>query len=178
MTTIISSSFQKKAEAERLFKKYSDMVYRVAALYMKNQHDAYDIVQDAFLSLLLHPKHFKDPEQEKAWILRIAINRCKDQLKSSWRRKRVAWDEYQETAGQGGKATNNMEEDFIRTQPVIAAIRALPDIYREVIFLFYYEGYKAEEIARIVHKNPSTIRTRLQKARELLKNMLEMEEVI
>lgn len=177
MAAIRSNRTKDRVDVEKLFEKYSDMVYRIGTLYMKNQHEAYDIVQDVFLSLLLHPRHFKDEEQEKAWILRVAINRCKDQLKSFWRRNRVSWNEYQTTSESDGENVSRMEEQFTRTQPVIAAIRNLPDIYREVIFLFYYEGYKAEEIAHIIHKNPSTVRTRLQKARELIKKSLEMEEM-
>lgn len=85
-----------------MYQKYSDMVFRVGVLYMRNEQESYDIVQDVFLKLLCHPKQFEDEEQEKAWILRVAINRCKDQLKSFWRKKRISWQEYQNGSANGG----------------------------------------------------------------------------
>lgn len=158
---------QSGARVEGLYQKYSDMVYRIGMLYMRDEQEACDIVQDVFLKLLCHPKRFGDEEHEKAWILRVAINRCKDQLKTRWRKKRVSWNEYQKGA------ETRLEDEGDEKQIVISAVMELPDIYKDVIFLFYYEGYKTEEIAQIIHRNPSTVRSRLQKARELLKESLK-----
>lgn len=161
---------------QKLYHKYSDMVFRVGVLYMKNEQEAYDIVQEVFLKFLKHSKQFQDEEHEKAWFLRVAINSCKDQLKSHWRKKRVSWNDYQNgaelTAGDiTAKSNGNSDMKHI----VLSAVMNLPDIYKDVIFLYYYEGYSTEEIAQIVHRNPSTIRSRLQKARELLKKSLKEE---
>lgn len=140
---------------------------------MKNEQDACDIVQDVFLKLLNHPKKFENEALEKAWILRTAINRCKDQLKSSWRKKRISFDEWQNGLPSFMEANSHLDNDESeQRQIILSSIFELPDIYREVIFLFYYEEYSAEEIAQMLHKNPSTIRSRLQKARELLKKTL------
>ncbi len=158
---------------EKLYQKYSDMVFRVGVLYMRNEQESYDIVQDLFLKLLCHPKQFEDEEQEKAWILRVAINRCKDQLKSFWRKKRISWQEYQNGSANGGEGIGYSDDFSDERQMVMSAVQNLPDIYKEVIYLFYYEGYKAEEIARLMRRNPSTVRSRLQKARELLKKSLK-----
>ena len=81
---------------EMLYQKYSDMVFRTGVIYLKSEQEAYDIVQEVFLKLLNHPRQFKDEDHEKAWILRVAINCCKDLLKSSWRKKRISWDEYED----------------------------------------------------------------------------------
>lgn len=155
---------------EMLYQKYSDMVFRTGVIYLKSEQEAYDIVQEVFLKLLNHPRQFKDEDHEKAWILRVAINCCKDLLKSSWRKKRISWDEYED----GGESyIRGWEDDGGREletkHMVLDAIRNLPAMYREVIYLFYYEEYTAEEIGRLIHKNASTIRSRLQKARELLR---------
>lgn len=163
-------------KVEKLYQAYSDTVYRIGILYMGNEQEAYDVVQDVFLKLLCHPRQFKDEEHEKAWILRVAINQCKDQLKSHWRKKRISWNEYQE----GNKilpedAAGGTEGHLEEKELIMEAVMQLPDIYKEVVLLHYYEGYQAEEIARVLHRNPSTIRSRLQKARELLKKSLKGE---
>ena len=160
-----------RSNVERLYLSYSDTVFRIGVLYMGNEQEAHDIVQDVFLKLLSHPRRFEDEEHEKAWILRVAINRCKDQLKSHWKKKRISWNEYQERIAFSAEDTRR--EHWEEQQIIMDAVMKLPDIYKEVVLLHYYEGYKAEEIAGIMHRNPSTVRSRLQKARELLKESLK-----
>ena len=161
---------------ETLYQKYSDMVFRLGVVYMKGEQEAYDIVQEVFLKLLRHPREFRDENHEKAWILRVAINCCKDQLKSCWRKKNLPWEVYQEQAEQSLQGNvGDHGEDSETKQMVLEAVQNLPDLYKEVIFLFYYEEYSTEEIARLLHKNASTVRSRLQKARELLKESIREE---
>ncbi len=163
-------------DVEKLYRKFGDMVYRVGVLYLRNEQEAYDVVQDVFLKLLCHPRQFEDEEHEKAWFLRVAINRCKDQLKSRWHKRRVTWNEYQEESRMLPEDTAESTEGHLEEKELIMeAVMKLPDIYKEVVLLHYYEGYQAEEIARVLHRNPSTIRSRLQKARELLKKSLKGE---
>lgn len=175
---------------ETLYEKYSDAVFRTAVIYLKSEQEAYDIVQEVFLKLLRHiklprpklrqsiPPHpgmFQDEAHEKAWLLRVAINCCKDQLKSSWRKKRVSWDDYKDGSGSAVQKWEEQSADTERKHTLLSAIHNLPEMYREVIYLFYYEEYTAEEIGRLIGKNPSTVRSRLQKARELLKKELKGE---
>lgn len=161
---------------EKLYQMYCDAVYRIGVVYMGNEQEAYDIVQDVFLKLLCHPRQFQDEQHEKAWILRTAINQCKDQLKSHWRKKRVSWSEYQEGAACFAEnSDSSMGPRWEERQVIMDAVLQLPEHYKEVILLHYYEGYKTEEIARVMHRNPSTVRSRLQKARECLKKILKEE---
>lgn len=141
---------------------------------MKNEQEAYDIVQEVFLKLMNQSRRFQDEEQEKAWLLRVTINYCKDQLKSHWRKKNISWDEYQGGIEMNGYGSGNGTDDSLENQQtILSAIQNLPDIYKDVVYLYYYEEYSTEEIARLIHKNASTVRSRLQKARELLKRSLK-----
>lgn len=171
---IISPS--RRDRVERLYETYSDTVFRMAMMYLKSEQEAYDVVQEVFLKLLDRDMKFHDEEHEKAWLLRVAINCCKDEMKSHWWKKRVSLDECDEI--RGGLATGDSSSSgaaWEDRQLILAAVRALPDIYKDVVFLYYYEEYSAEEAARILHKNASTVRSRLQKARELLKQSLKEE---
>lgn len=78
-----------RAEAERLVETYSDLILRLSYTYLKSTEDAKDICQTVFLRLLEKPRKFESPEHERAWIIRAAVNLCKDQLKSHWRRTTV-----------------------------------------------------------------------------------------
>ncbi len=171
VSTINNSSAD---SVQKSYQKYSDMVFRIAVLYMKNEQDAYDIIQEVFLKLLKRNRQFESEEHEKAWILRVAANCCKDQLKSHWKKNRVSWNEYETgsivTAGNFYPPGNGSSE--IKDE-ILSAVLNLPNLYKDVVFLYYYEEYSAEEIAKMLHKNASTIRSRLQKARELLKKSLK-----
>ena len=161
---------------QRLYETYSDTVFRMAVMYLKSEQEAYDVVQEVFLKLLNKNIKFRDEEHEKGWLLRVAINCCKDELKSHWRKKRVPLDERDDTRGwPAGEDYGGSDPSWEDRQAILDAVRSLPDIYKDVVFLYYYEKYSAEEAARILHKNASTVRSRLQKARELLKQKLKEE---
>lgn len=166
----------KKERVESLYQKYCDAVFRVGMTYMNSEQEAYDIVQEVFLKLINHCGQFRDENHERAWLLRVAINCCKDQLKSRWRKKRISWNEYEDELSSADARDNVSGVALEDRQLILSAVRSLPDIYKEVVILYYYEGYRAEEIARLIHKKPSTVRTRLQKAREQLKQLLKGED--
>ena len=151
---------------EAAYKKYSKMIYQVSFSYMKNPADAEDIIADVFVKLIAAKKEFQSEEHEKAWILRAAINLCKDRLKH-WRRKCVNIDERENLQGK----TNLFEPNEI-----LKSVMELPEKYKSVVYLHYYEGYTAEEIAKILKKPQSSIRVHLHKARKLLKEVLSENE--
>ena len=124
-----------RGEAERLVHAYSDLILRLSYTYLKSTDDAQDICQTVFLKLLQKPQAFSSPEHEKAWIIRTAVNLCKDHLKSGWR----------------------------------------PPKYRTVIYLYYYEGYAAREIAQLLGEKPATVSTQLNRGRQQLRTLLESE---
>lgn len=121
-----------RGEAERLVHAYSDLILRLSYTYLKSTDDAQDICQTVFLKLLQKPQAFSSPEHEKAWIIRTAVNLCKDHLKSGWRRATVALD-----AAEAVPAPAEEEGSLL------SAVNLLPPKYRTVIYLYYYEGYAA-----------------------------------
>lgn len=166
----------KMDRVRKLYETYSDTVFRMAVMYLKSEQEAYDVVQEVFLKLLNRDIRFQDEEHEKRWLLRVAMNCCKDVLKSHWHKKRVPFDECDDAKDRmAGGDHSGFDSSWTDRQTILAAVCDLPDIYKDVVFLYYYEEYSAEEAARILHKNASTVRSRLQKARELLKQKLKEE---
>ena len=153
-----------RRQAERLVNTYSDLILRLSYTYLKSTADAQDICQTVFLKLLTNPRHFESPEHEKAWIIRTAANACKDLLKSHWRRTTVAMDE-----------AAPVPAPPVEEGSLLAAVQLLPPKYRAVIYLYYYEGYAAKEIARQLRLNPATISTRLHRGPARLRTLLEPE---
>lgn len=149
-------------QAERLANTYSDAILRLSYTYLKNTYDAQDICQNVFVKLLTEPREFDSPDHERAYVLRMAANACKDMLKSPWRKRRCSLDSCLEIPAPE-------ESDG----SVLEAVNQLPAPYRTVIYLFYYEGYKAEEIGRILGIPKATVHTRLARGREKLKPFLE-----
>lgn len=150
---------------EEIYKRQSAMVYRVCFSYMKNAPDAEDMTADVFEKLLKAGKNFHDAEHEKAWLLRTAINQCKDSLKHWWR-KRADIHDYEHIEASSPTPENE----------VLEIVLGLPERYKDVVYLYYYEGYQTAEIASILNKPHSTIRSHLREARNLLKGVLEDEE--
>ena len=148
-------------QAERLAAAYADAILRLSYTYLKNTYDAQDICQTVFVKLLSEPREFESAEHERAYVLRMASNACKDLLKSSWRKRTCGLDTVLEVpapeAEEGG---------------VLAAVNELPDNYRTVIYLHYYEGYQASEIGKILGVPTATIHTRLARGRARLKELL------
>ena len=153
-----------RTEVERLVETYSDLILRLSYSYLKSTEDAKDICQTVFLKLLEKPRPFASPEHERAWIIRTAANICKDVLKSHWRRTTVDMD-----------AAGDVPAPQAEEGSLLAAVGLLPPKYRAVIYLYYYEGYAAKEIAQMLGENPATVSTRLNRGRAKLKTMLESE---
>ena len=128
-----------EAEAKRLVDTYSDMILRVCFTYLKNTEDAKDICQNVFLKMLTGGKQFESEEHEKAWIIRVAINECKDLLKSAHKQRDVCIDEVNEA----------FTREESTGEDVLEMVMSLPDNYRNVIYLYYYEGYSAAEVGDI-----------------------------
>ena len=150
-------------QAGRFVEAYADAILRLCLTYSLTREDAQDICQDIFLMLLEENRQFEDEEHEKAFVLRCAINACKDLLKSAGRRRTVPMDQA-ELLPAPEQEDNGLPE----------AIRALPRHYGAVLYLFYYEGYSLDEIARLCGCTPPTARKRLSRARKLLAKGLEV----
>ena len=148
-------------QAERLANTYADAILRLSYTYLKNTHDAQDICQTVFVKLLTEPREFESPRHERAYILRMDANACKDLLKSPWRKRTCGLDDCLEVPAPEAEDGS-----------VLAAVDQLPAHYRTVIYLFYYEGYDAWEIGQILGIPTATVHTRLARGRAKLKEIL------
>ena len=149
-------------EVTQAIYEYADMVKRICMIHIKNETDTEDIFQTVFLKYAISAVSFEDKEHEKAWIVRVTMNACKDMLKGFFRNHMVPLDKVAE-------ASQPMTGEY---SEVWEAVRSLPARYRDVVYLHYYEGYTAPEIAGILRRNPNTIYTHLHKGKELLKEAL------
>ena len=139
--------------------KYSDMVLRIAYQNLKNKADSEDVVQNVFIKLIKEPK-FKDESHMKAWLIRVTINLCKDFNKIAWYRRAES-------------LSDELMIPFTKEeQGVLEEVFKLSKNYRNVIYLYYFEGYSIKEIANILNKSENTISSQLSRAREVLKNIL------
>lgn len=153
-------------EASRAIDLYGDTVKRICMLHLKNYSDTEDIFQTVFLKYVLHAPVFDSSKHERAWIIRVTINACKDLLKSFFRSRTVSLDELVEKPSQ-------MPQD---NREVLEAVLELPAKYRDVVYLYYYEEYTAPEIGRILGKKENTVYTLLKRARKILKDKLGGDE--
>lgn len=143
-----------------IYNRHVDTVYRLCYSYMKNANDTEDMVQETFLRLIRSGKVFENQQHEKAWLIVTASNLCKDQLKRWWR-KTVPLEE-QETVADSPD----------RDRDVLQAVVSLPADYKAVVYLYYYEGYTTQQIAKFLHCRESTVRSRLTRARKKLRSYL------
>ncbi len=150
---------------EEIYRRHFDMVYRIGFSYMKNPSDTEDAAADVFAKLMKKSVAFQNAEHEKAWLIRTTINTCKDYLKHWWR-SCADIDDYK----------NLQSDDPFHIDETLKAVMELPTRYKDVIYLYYYEGYTSEEVAVILRKPHSTIRSHLSEARNRLKGVLENEE--
>ena len=153
------------AEPSAVFERYADMVYRLAFVRTKNRADSDDLLQEVFLRYLKVWKTMQSEEHIKAMLIRMAVNSSKSLLGSAWFRK---------TEGLSDALPAKEEPP---ESPVLAAVLQLPQKYRTVVHLHYYQGYRIEEIAKLLSLSPAAVKTRLFRARELLKNQIKAEDL-
>lgn len=151
-----------EAEANRAIELYADTVRRICMVHLKNESDTEDIFQTVFLKYVFRSAAFESAEHEKAWLIRITINACKDLLKSVFRSRTTSIDAVLEQAA----------VDKAEHREALCAVLSLPPKYRDTVYLHYYEGYSAVEIGRLLGKNANTVYTLLSRARTLLRQEL------
>lgn len=152
---------QTSADITALYDRHVDTVYRVCYSFMKNEADTEDMVQETFLRLLRAGHEFQSTEHEKAWLIVTASNLCKDSLKKWWR-KCEDIDSLAAVPQAVDSEAGNM----------LCAILELPAEYKTVVYLYYYEGCTTSEIASQLRCPDATVRSRLARARKLLKTIL------
>jgi RNA polymerase sigma-70 factor (ECF subfamily) len=147
-------------EAERLVNAYSDLILRLSYTYLKSTQDGEDICQTVLLKLLTAEQSFDSPAHEKAWVIRAAVNACKDELRA-FRRRAVPLEAAAEAAAPEPPQSH-----------VLDGVMALPEKYREAIYLFYYEGYSIDEIAALTGRSGAAVSAHLSRGRKKLKTIL------
>ena len=147
-------------DLERVIEQYSDMVYRIALTRTGTKENAEDIYQDVFLKYSQKAPQFESFSHEKAWLIKVTINMTKNFNNSSWNKKVVNLDE-------------NMRMETPEQTGVYEVVCKLPQNYRTVIYLMYYEGYKIHEISAMMKVKEGTIKTWASRARQILKENLE-----
>lgn len=149
---------------ESALNTYSDMLMHIAYRNVKVLADAEDITQEVFLKLILRDKGFESPEHEKAWLIRVTVNKCRDFLKSERHKKEMVLS--------GGDIDIPTVEKETSDPEVLDAVMCLPEKYRNVLYLYYYEGRTVPEIARYLQSRDNTVSSWLHRAREQLRNSL------
>ena len=147
--------------AEYLVERYADLLVRIGYTWLGDLDDAKDICQTVLIKLLEDPRQFPDRGQERAWAVRLAINECKNWRRSAWLRHRAPLDQGLALAAEPPEEGGLLEQ-----------VQALPEKYRQVIFLRYYEGYEVREIAALLGRSPALVSTWLKRAKEKLKLQL------
>lgn len=148
---------------EEVYRRNVALVYQVCYLYLKNPADAEDAVQTVFLKYLKAHVNFQDGGRERAWLVTTAKNCCRDLLKSRWHRQRVPIESLPEPIAESA-------DDRIRS--LMELLFSLPEKHRVVMYLYYIEGYSIRELAAILNRKESTIRSQLLRGRAKLKQDL------
>lgn len=149
-------------EVNKAIERYADTIKRICMVHLKNQSDTEDVFQTVFLKYTLSKAVFESEEHEKAWLIRVALNGCKDLLKSFFRSRTVPLD----------TLINSPTVITTENSNVLQAVLSLPAKYKNVVYLHYYEGYTAVEIGKILGKNTNTVYTHLTRAKKLLRETL------
>ncbi len=151
-------------EISSIVNTYSDTILRIAYQHTGNMADSQDIAQEVFISLVKNNLSFTDKEHEKAYIIKATINKCRSYHRKKGKVELVYLDEVYK---------NNEPVFTISERSILNEIKSLDKKYKDVLYLHYYEGYKAKEIAQILGKTTGTVTSLLKRAREKLKIRLE-----
>ena len=150
---------------QELFEKYQNNLYAVAFNVCKNAEDAEDVVQDTFIQYYSFKKQFDNEQHIRAWLIRVAINKAKNMNRTFWRKNKMSLEDYMET----------LTFETPESGELFEAAMNLPEKYRIVIHLFYFEDYTLHEIAKILKLSEGNVKVRLSRARSLLRERLQEE---
>ncbi|MCI8608793.1 MAG: sigma-70 family RNA polymerase sigma factor [Firmicutes bacterium] len=162
----MADTFVQDESIETIIQRYKGTIYSVALSYTKSRDDADDIFQEVFLIFFRMQPVFNDEEHRKAWLIRTAINCAKRVVDSTYRKRTVPLDEMEEDSFQFQTKEENA---------VYVALQALPEKYRIVLHLFYFEDLPIEQISKMLDIKPSTVKVQLMRGREMMKEKLKEE---
>ena len=150
-------------DVERVVHTYGNMLFRLCLITLGNASDAEDVIQETMITYLQKKSEFKDAEHEKAWLITVASNKCKDLLRFRARHPMIDLEQIQEFAAEDSDSG------------ILEALMTLPEKFRIVLILYYVEEYRIEDIAKVIGKTPSAVKMRLQKGRSLLEKVYRKE---
>lgn len=156
-----------EADANRAVNRYADTVRRICFMHLKNYDDVEDVFQEVFLKYILCDIIFESDAHEKAWLIRVTLNTCKDMLRNPFRKRVCSIEDIEFEPSYMQKNEGELLDCILR----------MPSKYRNVLYLFYYEGYTAVEVAKIMNRKENTIYTWLDRARKALKEQLGGEPI-
>jgi RNA polymerase sigma-70 factor (ECF subfamily) len=156
----LNDSFGIGKTFEEIVNEYSDMVTRICVVKLRNLENAKDCYQNVFLKLYAKQPAFESTDHMKAWLIRVAVRECIDYSRQFWLKKVVCMEEITALAAEPQKE-------------VLEEVLEMPDKYREVVYLHYYEGYSVAGIARMLDRKEGAVKSQLSRARKLLRKELE-----
>ena len=154
-----------------MYDKYANLLYRIALTHVASEEDAQDIIQDVFAKYITASPIFRDDEHERAWFIRVTVNRCRDILRRNKLRNHLSIDDYTHTLEDNSDKTASLRLE------IVSALNSLPDKYKTVIVLHHFEDLTVEATAKALGLSISAIKMRLTRGRELLKTILEKEAI-
>lgn len=154
-----------RQSTKELVSLYQSNLFAIAFNVCKNAQDAEDIVQDTFIQYYISKKEFDNEQHLRAWLIRVTVNKAKNANRTFWRQNKLSLEDYMESL------TFETPED----ERLFETVMSLPEKYRIVIHLFYYEDYAVREIADILKLSESNIKVRLSRGREMLRKILKEE---
>lgn len=162
-----SGSYYAGLEYEQAVRKYADTVTRICIMRCGNPEDAKDCFQNVFLKLYTSDKLFESEEHLKAWLIQVAIHQCADFHRQAWKQKVDLEDDVSRLVGDASEADKEAD-----ASEIILLVRSLPEKYRDVIYLYYYEEYSVAEIAQLLGSNENTVKSLLKRGRDKLREMI------
>ncbi|MDQ0268331.1 sigma-70 family RNA polymerase sigma factor [Cytobacillus purgationiresistens] len=169
----INNNWSKEEKLDFLMNEYGDKIIRLAYSYVRTKHSAEDIAQEVFIKCYEHLDEFRGDSSHKTWLYKIAINKCKDHLKS-WSHRNVVLTEIKTSIQKVMHPASDIE--CIRKEEgqfISEKILSLPRKYREVIIFYYYEGLSLKEISNLLNLNINTIKSRFYRGKKLLEKELK-----
>ncbi len=164
------ASEEYSAKVSELYEKYATDVLRVSYFYLGDRQQAEDVTHDVYIRLMENQPDLKEGS-EKSWLLKVALNRCRDLWRSAWVKRVLLGTKVLEII-----PSDNDIEDRLEKEALMQAVHALPPDTRDVFLLFYYQGYGIADIAQILEVPEGTVSSRLSRGRKHLKELLENDD--
>ena len=156
------SDVAEQSSVRRIFDEYGEMLYKICIVMLRNTYDAEDAVQDILIKYMVKKPAFDTTEYEKAWLIRVTMNLCKDRLRFKMKHPQINIE-----------SLNTTYSDQSEERKVLEVLMNLPLKYKEVLLLYYFEEFKCNEISGILKISEAAVKKRLERGRNLLKKELE-----